>query len=37
MESDLALCDQIRRLLALPLEKRTHFLRKCVGIRMSCI
>jgi hypothetical protein len=36
-ESDLALRDQIRRLLALPPEKRTHFLRKRVGIRMSCL
>jgi hypothetical protein len=36
-ESDLALRDQIRRLLALPPEKRTHFLRKRVGFRMSCI
>ena len=36
-ESDLALRDQIRRLLALPPEQRTHFLRKRVGIRMSCI
>jgi hypothetical protein len=36
-ESDLALRDQIRRLLALPPERRTHFLRKRVGIRMSCL
>ena len=36
-ESDLAVRDQIRRLLALPMEKRTHFLRKRVGIRMSCL
>lgn len=36
-ETDLALRDQIRRLLALPPEKRTHFLRKRVGIRMSCL
>src|ERR1035441_9384811 len=33
-ESDLAERDLIRRLLALPPEKRTHFLRKRVGIRM---
>jgi hypothetical protein len=36
-ESDLALRDQIRRLLALPPEKRTHFLRKRIGLRVSCI
>lgn len=36
-ESDLDLRDQIRRLLALPPERRTHFLRKRVGIRMSCL
>jgi hypothetical protein len=36
-ESELALRDQIRRLLALPPEKRTNFLRKRVGIRASCI
>jgi len=36
-ESDLALRDQIRALLALPPERRTHFLRKRIGIRMSCL
>jgi hypothetical protein len=36
-ESDLAERDLIRRLLALAPEKRTHFLRKRVGIRMTCL
>ena len=27
LESERALDDQIRRLLALPMERRTHFLR----------
>ena len=36
-ESDLAERELIRRLLALPPEKRTHFLRKRVGMRMSCL
>jgi len=36
-ESDAALRDQIRRLLALPIERRTHFLRKRIGFRMSCL
>ncbi|MBZ5623461.1 MAG: hypothetical protein LAQ69_32770 [Acidobacteriia bacterium] len=36
-ESDLALRNQIRRLLVLPQEQRTHFLRKRVGFRMSCL
>src|ERR1017187_94500 len=36
-ESDLAERDLIRRLLALPPEKRTHFLRRRVGIRMTCL
>jgi len=29
--------DQIRALLALPPERRTHFFRKRIGIRMSCL
>jgi len=36
-ESDLALRDQIRALLALPPEKRTNFLRKRIGIQASCL
>ena len=36
-ESDAALRDQIRRLLELPMERRTHFLRKRIGFRMSCL
>jgi hypothetical protein len=36
-ESELALRDQIQRMLALPPERRTHFLRKRIGLRMSCI
>ena len=36
-ESELANRDLIRRLLALPPEKRTNFLRKRVGICQSCL
>ncbi len=36
-ESELAERDQIRRLLALPPERRTNFLRKRIGYRMSCL
>ena len=36
-ESDLALRDQIRRWLALPPDRRTHFLRKRVAYRISCL
>ena len=36
-ESDLALRDHIRRLLALRPEQRTHFLRKRIAVRISCV
>jgi hypothetical protein len=36
-ESDRALREQIRRLLARPPAERTHFLRKRVGLRASCL
>jgi len=36
-ESDLALRDQIRRLQALPPDRRTHFLRKRLAYRVSCL
>ena len=36
-ESERALRDQIRRLLALPANQRTHFLRKPIGFRASCL
>jgi hypothetical protein len=36
-ESELAELDLIRRLLALPPEKRTHFLRKRIAFRVSCL
>jgi hypothetical protein len=36
-ETDRALVDTIRRLLAKPLQERTHFLRKRIGIRASAI
>ncbi|MBI3678948.1 MAG: hypothetical protein HY235_00845 [Acidobacteria bacterium] len=36
-ESDLALRDQIRRLLALPMDRRTNFLRKRISYRISCL
>jgi hypothetical protein len=37
LESDLALRDQIRRLVAKPANERTHFLRKRIGFRASCL
>jgi dihydropteroate synthase len=36
-ESDRALMEQIRRLLALPMNQRTHFLRKRRGLVGSSI
>jgi len=36
-ETDLALQDQIRRLLAKPPGERTHFLRRKIGITGSCL
>jgi hypothetical protein len=36
-ESDLVQLDQIRRWLALPPNRRTHFLRKRVAYRISCL
>lgn len=36
-ESDLALRDQIRRWQALPPDRRTHFLRRRLAYRMSCL
>jgi hypothetical protein len=36
-ETELAEREQIRRLLALPIEKRTNFLRKRVGLRMTAV
>ncbi len=36
-ESELALEDQIRRLLAKPMNERTHFLRKRTGIASSAL
>jgi hypothetical protein len=36
-ESDRALVELIRRRLALPPEKRTHFLRKRLAFRSSAL
>jgi len=36
-ESERALIEQIRRLLALPMNKRTHFLRKRLPGGGSCL
>jgi hypothetical protein len=36
-ENDRVLDERIGAFLSLPPEKRTHFLRKRVGLRMSCI
>lgn len=36
-ESELARRDLIRKLLSLPVERRTNFLRKRVGFRASCL
>ena len=36
-ESDLVLTDQIRRLRALPPDRRTNFLRRRIAYRMSCL
>lgn len=36
-ESEFALIDSIRRLLDKPMNRRTHFLRKRVGFRASCL
>lgn len=36
-ESERNLREQIRRWQALPIEKRTNFLRKRVAWRMSCL
>jgi hypothetical protein len=37
LESERALIEQIRRHMALPMDKRTHFLRKRVGSTASCL
>jgi len=37
VENERALIDTIRRLLAKPMEERTHFLRKKISYRGSCL
>ncbi len=36
-ESDRELLDMIRRLLDKPMQERTHFLRKRISYRGSCL
>ena len=36
-ECDRALRDRIRRLLQKPPQERTHFLRKRIGFRATCL
>jgi len=35
--NDLAIREMIRRQLALPMDRRTNFLRKRIGICSSCL
>jgi hypothetical protein len=37
IESDRVLVHMIRRLLDQPIQERTHFLRKRIGFRASCL
>ena len=36
-ESDRELIDMIRRLMDKPIDQRTHFLRKRIGIRATAL
>ena len=36
-ESERDLIDQIRRLMALPMDRRTNFLRKKIGYRATAL